>query len=266
MRLAPSELSAASFVTTAQDVRGHFNSSGRYVDAADARDRELRFEARAITKIGRSFQLGVIAPYLRTERSFADASSTGAGPGDITVLSRYDLVRVGGQNGIPGIAFTFAVTAPTGRAPDRARDALGSDVTGTGSWEMKPGIAVEKIWWTGWFVSGAIGVGFFTPHRRDDGSTLMLGPRAQAFVAAGKSFTWGLTAAIGATHEEEAAPRVDSLRVGASRARTAGLAFLSYELDDHWQVLTSMLVDFAGREQIAATTFSLGIRRAWNVY
>ncbi len=253
-------------MTTAQSVRGHWNGSGRYVDGGDARDRELRFEARVITKLGRSFQIGAIVPYVVTDRRFGDRASRGSGPGDVSLLSRYDFVRVGGENGLPGIALTLGLTVPTGRSPDRARDALGTDVTGSGAWEARPGIAIEKIWWTGWYVFGGVGVGFFAPFKRDDGSTIALGPRMLAVVAGGKSFTNGLSFALGATHEQEAAPRTDGLRVGANRARTSALAFAGYEIDDNWQVLASLLVDVIGREQIAATTIGFGIRRAWNVY
>lgn len=266
MRLGPSETSAASFVTSAQDVRGHYNGSGRYVGAADARDREIRFEARAIAKIGRSIQVGAIVPYVRTERRFAENAGVGSGIGDVTVLSRYDFVRVGGQNGVPGIALTFALTLPTGRSPARARDALGTDVTGTGTWEAKPGLAIEKIWWTGWFVSGVASVGFFGTSPRPDGGSVAFGPRFLALLAGGKSFTNGFSFALGATHEQEAAPRADGLRIGANRARTSALAFVGMELDDHWQLLASVLVDFMGREQLATTTIGFGIRRAWNVY
>jgi len=266
MRLGPSETSSASFVTTAQDVRGHYNSSGRYVDGGAARDRELRFEARAMTKITGAFQVGVIVPYIRTERSFAETSSSGSGVGDITLLTRYDFVRPGGQNGIPGVAFTLATTMPTGRSPDRTRDVLGTDVTGTGTWEVRPGIAVEKIWWRGWFVLGAASVGFYAPLQRADGATVALGPRLLTLATAGKSFTNGFAGAIGAAYELEAAPRAEGLRVGANRARVSTLAFVSYEFDDHWQVLASILLDVWGREQISGTTIGLGLRRAWNVY
>lgn len=266
MRLGPSETSAASFTTAAQNVRGHYDGSGRYVDGGASRDRELRFDVRAIAKIGRSFQVGTIVPYVRTERKFAESSGVGSGVGDITVLGRYDFVRVGGQNSWPGIALTFALTLPTGRSPARSRDALGTDVTGTGTWEAKPGIAIERIWWTGWFVSGAASLGLFGPSTRADGGTVALGPRFVALLAAGKSFTNGFSFALGATHEQEAAPRADGLRVGASRARTSALGFIGYELDGHWQLLASLLVDFAGREQLATTTIGFGIRRAWNVY
>ncbi len=266
MRLAPSETSAVTLVTTAQDIRGHFNRSGRYVDGGDARDRELRFEVRALTKVTRALSVGVVVPWVRTERRFATTASSGSGIGDLTLVSRYDLVRVGGQNAVPGLAFTFAATAPTGRSPDRARDPLGSDVTGVGTWELKPGLALEKVWWTGWYVALGGSLGFFTPYRRAAGATVSLGPRLQTFVAAGKAFRSGLGLAIGATHEQEAAPRADGLRVGATRARTSALLFVSYEFDDHWQVNASILADLFGREQLAGTTFGLGLRRAWNVY
>lgn len=219
-----------------------------------------------MTKVTSALQIGVIVPYIRTERRFAETSSSGSGVGDLTLLTRYDFVRVGGQNGMPGIAATFALNAPTGRSADRARDMLGTDVTGVGTWEARPGIAVEKSWWTGWYVFGAASVGFFAPYQRADGATVALGPRFLSVLTVGKSFPSGLGIAIGATHEQEAAPRADGLRVGAMRARTSGLAFVSYEFDDHWQVFSSFSVDVFGRDQVAGTTFGLGIRRAWNVY
>jgi hypothetical protein len=266
MRLAPSETSSASFVTTAQDVRGHWNSSGRYVDGGDARDREFRFEVRAMTKVTRPLQIGVIVPYIRTERQFADTSSAGSGVGDVSLLARYDFVRVGGQNGLPGVAATFALAAPTGRSAEHSHDILGTDVTGVGTWEARPGIAIEKAWWTGWYVLGAASVGFLAPYRRADGAIVALGPRFLSLFTIGKSFPSGLGIAIGATHELEAAPRADGLRVGAMRARTSGLAFMSYDFDDHWQMFGSFAADIVGREQVAASTFGLGVRRAWNVY
>lgn len=266
LRLGPVETSAVGVFATAQDVRGHWNASGRYVDGGDARDRELRFEARALTKIGRSIQVGAIVPYVRTERRYGDLHGVGSGFGDVTLLSRYDFVRVGGENGLPGIALTFGLTLPTGRSPERARHALGTDVTGTGTFEARPGIVVEKIWWNGWFVIGAASVGFLGPSRRADGGSVALGPRFLSLLAAGKGFTNGFSFALGGTHEQEAAPRADGLRVGANRARTSALAFVGYELDDNWQVLATVLVDVIGREQLAGTTIGLGIRRAWNVY
>jgi hypothetical protein len=271
MRLAPSELASASFVSAAQDVRGRWNGDGRYVDAPGAvSDRELRLEVRAMGKIGRSFQFGTIVPWVRTERRFAESAGAGSGVGDVTLLSRYDFVRVGGQNGIPGIALTFAATLPTGRPPDRAREALGTDVTGIGTWEARPGIAIEKSWWTGWFVQSVVSAGFFGPYQRSDGANVALGPRLLALIAGGKSFSSGFAFALGASHEREAGPRVDGVRTNLYRSRTSAIGMLSYELDDHWQTFATVLIDIPirelGREQTAGTTFGLGIRRAWNVY
>ena len=201
---------------------------------------------------------------------FGDQSSGGSGVGDLTLLSRYDFVRVGGQNGIPGIAFTYAMSLPTGRSPDRARDPLGTDATGTGAYEARPGLAIEKTWWTGWFVTGVASLGFSAPYRRADGATVALGPRFVALLAAGKSFSNGLGFTLGVSREHEEGPRIDSVRVSGVRSRTSALSLVSYEIDDHWQATLSLLIDIPlrqlGRNQLANTTIGFAIRRAWNVY
>jgi hypothetical protein len=266
MRLAPSEEASAAVVSTLQDVRGHYDAEGRYVSADGARDRELRVEARAMTKLGRSVQVGAIVPWLRTVRSFGDSSGSGSGIGDITLLGRYDFVRVGGEDGLPGIAFTFATALPTGRSAEHARDALGADTTGLGTWEVRPGVAIEKSWWTGWFVSGSLAAGFFGAYRRDDGTSVALGPRVLSFIGGGKSFTNGLGLAAGLSYEHQLAPKIDATRMGRDPVRASGMILGSYEIDDHWQVFASLLADFAGREQLANRTFGIGLRRAWNVY
>jgi hypothetical protein len=246
MRLAPSEEASAAVVGSLQDVRGHWDQSGRWVPSRDAIDREYRVEARAMTKLSPRIQLGAIVPYLRTFRRFGDVASSGGGVGDVTLLARYDFVRVGGENGLPGIALTFASVLPTGRPPERANDALGAETTGLGTWEAKPGIAIEKSWWTGWFVSASVAAGIYGARYR----TQLL-----SFASGGKSFTNGLGIAAGLSYERD-----------AMRSRASALLLGSFEIDDHWQIFGSFSIDFAGREQTGNRVVGLGLRRAWNVY
>lgn len=271
MRLAPEENASATLVGNTNDLRGHWDGDGHYVASdPDAHDREWRVEARGMGRIGRSFQYGVIVPWLHTIRRTRDSSSSGGGVGDVSLLGRWDFVKVGGEGDLPGIAFTMSVGLPTGRSPYKSTDTALADVTGSGAWEFRPGIAIEKSWWTGWYVLAAAGLGFYAPFRGRDDVKIQLGPRELVFVAAGKSWTNGLGLAVGASLDRESGPRVDGQRYVAFRARTSALLFGSYEIDDHWQLTASSQWDLPvsglGRDQLAGLTFGLGIRRAWNVY
>lgn len=188
----------------------------------------------------------------------------------MTALTRWDFVKVGGEGMLPGIAATFAVGLPTGRSTDHARDPRGADVTGIGTWELRPGVAIEKSWWTGWYVIGAVGVGFFAPFSNKLGSRTQLGPRLQAFAAVGKSFNNGLGLTLGLSHERETGPVVGGVRRVALLMKTSAMMFLSWEIDDRWQTFASLQLDLPinslGSDQLAGTTIGLGVRRAWNVY
>lgn len=271
MRLAPEENASATIVGTTNDLRGHWDGEGHYVASdPDAHDREWRVEARGMGRIGRRFQFGAIVPVLYTVRRTTDQTSGGGGLGDVTALARWDFVKVGGEGNLPGIAATMSIAMPTGRSPYSAKDALGADITGAGAWEVRPGIALEKSWWTGWYVLAAGGVGFFAPFTSNRDERIQLGPRFLAFAAVGKAWTNGLGLAVAVSHDREAGPRVDGVRYVAFRARSSAMLFGSYEIDDHWQLIASgqwdVPIDGFGRDQLAGITLGLGVRRAWNVY
>lgn len=271
MRLAPEEVASATLVTTGMDLRGHWDPEGKYVPSdSRARDREYRLEARGMGRVGRHFQYGAIVPVLYTTRGNADSSSTGGGLGDASLLSRWDFVKVGGEGNLPGIAATLSLAMPTGRSPYNSKDALLADVTGAGAWEARPGLALEKSWWTGWYVMAAAGMGFFAPFKSDRDVRIQLGPRVLAFAAAGKGWSNGFGLAGALSYDRESGPRVDGVRYVAFRARTSAMLFGSYELDDHWQLIASsqwdLPVNKLGRDQLAGLTFGVGVRRAWNVY
>lgn len=274
LRLARSERMAATLALRAQDLRGTWDATGRHTPSpAGVIDREYRVELRALTRVGSSLQLGVILPWVHAFKRFPPESGEGSGPGDVAALARWDFVPVGGSGAWPGIAATLGVTAPTGRPTHRARDRLGADVTGIGAWEVRPGIAIEKSWWTGWTAILSASVGLRLPYDRESGlgGQVRLGPRAQVLAAAGPSWTNGLGLLVGLLHEREAPPVIDGARVeGAARARTAALAIASFEIDDHWQPFGSVQIDLPvnglGRNELASWAFAIGLRRVWNVY
>lgn len=271
LRLAPEENASATLVTTGLDLRGHWDGAGKYIASdANARDREYRVEVRGMGRIGKHFQFGAILPYLRTTRRTIDSDSSGGGLGDASVITRWDFVKVGGEGSLPGIAATLALATPTGRSPFKSKDPLLADVTGAGTWEVRPGVALEKSWWTGWYVIGAFGMGFFAPFEGNGGQNIQLGPRVLGFVAGGRSWSNGFGLAGALSYDREAGPRVAGTRYIAFRARSSIMLFGSYEISDHWQLIASSQweppISKLGRDQLAGITVGVGVRRAWNVY
>jgi hypothetical protein len=272
IRLARSEQATIGFAARYQDLQGTWSAAEQWSTRGDASsDRELRLELRALVKLRPELQIGAIVPFVATRRGGFDGSSTGGGIGDATALGRWDFVPVGGRGAWPGIAATLSVTAPNGRGPQQSRVDLQTDVTGLGAWEIRPGIAIEKSWWTGFTIFASSAVGLRVPHRDRDGSAIALGPRWTTVAAAGPSWTWGLGFLAGLLHEREVAPARDGLRLaGAGRARTAALLIASYEIDEHWQPFASVQwdlpIDRLGRNEPGYLAFAVGLRRVWGVY
>lgn len=268
-RLAVAEDAAVTLTTRLQSTLGSFDDAGRWVrDPATDADRELRADLSVIVKPMPSLQLGASAPFLSTWRKTADLDGRGAGVGDVNVFGRWDFVPVGGRGAWPGIAATLSVGLPTGRSADHAADALGADATGLGVFEVRPGIAIEKAWWRGWFVVFATSVALRTPHD-SRGGTVQLGPRWSTVLAGGPSFRSGLGVALGVQHDREAAPTTAGVR-GAGRSRTSLVLVSSYEIDLHWSIVLAAQADppiaGLGRNEPGVVSGTLGLRFAHSIY
>lgn len=268
-RLATAETAAVTLSFRGQSVQGSFADDGHWTRARSTdTDRELRVELAAIVKPLPSLQLGAGVPFLATSRTTVDLSGSGRGLGDVNLFGRWDFVPVGGRGSLPGLAATLSFGLPTGRAPERATDVLGADTTGLGAFEVRPGLALEKAWWQGWFVVLATSVGLRAPHEGRTG-TVQLGPRWSTVVAGGPSFRSGLGVALGLQHDREAAPTIAGVR-GVGRARTTALLVASWELDLHWSIVTVVQADvpIAGlsRNEPGALSATLGVRLARSVY
>jgi hypothetical protein len=263
-----------ALVVSLRDAEGYgsFGDDGAFSPAsAGSLDRELRVEISGVWKLARAVQVGASLPTIVT--FIADGqgqSSTGGGPGDATAFARYDFVAPGGANGWPGIAATFSLTAPTGKPIRSSHDPLTADVTGLGVWELRPGIAIEKTWWTGWTAIGAASVGFRTNYGDSDGASIALAPKASFVVAGGPSFTWGLGVLLGALVESEAAPTRNGVASSNGRSRMAALLIPTWELDAHWSLIGSAEIDLpiagVGRNNPTNAAFSFGVRRVFLTY
>ena len=111
--------------------------------------RELDFEQDVfgVVRVLRRGQVGVLVPVLESWRDSASTGSEfGAGIGDVRFNARYDFMWAGENQWVPGIALLLGASLPTGRAPEDAKQALGSDATGEGAARISVGIAFEQVW------------------------------------------------------------------------------------------------------------------------
>ena len=132
---------------------GSFDSHGRaHAKANGASEWDFEHSFFAAARWLKRGQGGVLVPIVHSLRSSATTSSEhGAGPGDINLFARYDLLYSRERRYFPGVAVLAGVTFPTGRAPESARLPLGSDATGIGTTQLNVGFALERTFGPMWF-------------------------------------------------------------------------------------------------------------------
>jgi hypothetical protein len=267
-RLTSAEAAAISGSVGVVDRIGSWSASGGYHSArGKVSDRELQVIIGWAARVTADTELGITAPILYTWRRLRTAAeSSGGGVGDVTAFARHAFVPPEGRGWLPGIALTFAATAPTGRPASRAKDALGADATGLGVVELRPGLTLEKVWWRGWFASVAGSVGFRTASS-DGGLEVARAPRWQVIAAAGPSWPSGLSIGVGALVEGESAPEIDGVTdPDAGRRKTTVLAHVAHDLDLGLTLVANARVDLPvtqlGKNEVAGVGGSIGLRFA----
>ena len=163
------------------------------------------------------------------------------------------------------------LSVPTGRAPDEAHNALGTDASGTGSYEGTVGVEVEQTW-TRWFAS----LDFWVAQRsgRDaPGGRQSFDPRFTTLAAVGYAFAnqVGVAAfanvvrgggAVASTGAAGAGSDLDT-RVAVASAGLAGLV----PIDEAWRLQGTLAVDLPrsgwGRNQPATMGLGTSLVRVW---
>lgn len=142
-RLLPWERLSLTMSGGATAFLGRWDGTSWRTNAPQTTDVESRQLGLAMIRIAPRLQLWAQGGFQANWEGAAGApSSRGIGVSDVAIGSRVDVVPVGGS-AWPGVALTLAVVAPTGRGPEAARDPLFADVTGLGTWEVRPGLVVE---------------------------------------------------------------------------------------------------------------------------
>jgi hypothetical protein len=129
---------------------------------------------------------------------------------------RYDFVWSHEYRSVPGLALLAGVTLPSGRAPESARQPLGSDATGLGAVQANLGVAAEQSFGD-WFGNLA-----FLAAKRFDRTAhgVHSGLATQLTGIAAGGYAWTQTsAALAVTYAAEGDASVDGARVSRSAKR-----------------------------------------------
>lgn len=211
-------------------------------------------------------QVGLLLPYVETWRRVPGRSEWGGFVADVAASARVEVLRPGDLGRALAVTVLGGVSVPTGRAPDEARNPLGTDAAGSGSYEGTLGLEVEATW-ERWFAS----VDAWVTERssRDaPGGRQEFGPRFTVLVAGGCAFGGRISAAAFASVTRGGATRGASLPETDTRmaVATAGVAGL-FPLGEAWRLQAALAADLPvggwGRNQPATAVVGTSLVRAW---
>lgn len=267
-RLAPMEDAALSTTIGWSGRFASWDRAGKVSPMASrAREQSARLEVSGILRIARRWQFGLSTPVLRNSRTYGGLSSSATGVGDSTATGRFDLIPVAGAGRPLAFALLLAVLIPTGTAAARSRDPIGADITGLGTWEIRPGVALESISPGGWYATASLALGLRAPYP-EQSREVRLAPHFYGIGVVGRTIGQESSLSAGLLHETEGPARVDGIRVaGGGRSRTAAIAMGAAPLADMMWLTGMFSVDIplagAGRNEALLRSATLGLRLAF---
>lgn len=270
-RLAVWEEGAGGLSSSLSHGTGRWDAWNRYRPwDASVREEEVRIEAWAMVRLAEAWQLSARAPWVVGVRASGDTSSVGTGPGDVNAAVRWELVSLGAYENVPGLALSLGVTAPTGRRPELATDALGASSTGRGAWSGSLALAAEYAV-APWFVRLDVGAVVNAPFTRADTRALQtLGPGVQVSLSGGRElFDDKLVVALAARFEHDFPLWLDG--VAATRTDRSSLTTslsAAWKVTSHWTVTGGVSTDALGHLGLAQNqqerlTVTLGVRHGF---
>lgn len=242
---------------------GTYPRAGTFYGPAPGRDLRLEASVFASYRFAKRGQIGLQLPLLTTFRRVGESRDARPRLGDTSLLGRYDLVR-DRESSLPGIALLVGLQLPTGTPADRARSALGADITGIGTWEGLLGAAVERSFGP-WLLHGTVLVGARAP-RDVHGVEEQLGLRALYLLAFGYVFEDEASLALAVTHGSEGDVELDGRRAPGTGFRTTQaslvvLAPLSAQL--RLRVVGFSDVPPLGENRLAQGGATMSIAMSW---
>lgn len=271
-RLAVWEQAAAGVMTAYGHGTGHSSAASQWRALPQGvLEDDLRFDAWALVRLADAWQVTARVPWVVGFRASPDgASSVGTGLGDVVAGVRWDVVGLGEYAELPGVALMVSGTAPTGRRPEQAFDALGASATGRGAWGVSAAFALERAV-VPWFlrVDGA-----FTYHfafqRADTLAWQRFGPALNAGVTGGfelKPDVWVLALSLRVDHEFPLHLDGEELPDSSATSLSTSLS-TSWKVTPRWTVTGAVATDVLGRLAIAQNrperlVFTLGVRHGF---
>jgi hypothetical protein len=217
-RLAPHETALAGMDARAQTTTGTFDAAGRYRTAPQGtRDIGLEQSLFATVRVLERGQLSATVPFIQTVRSTEALTATGGGIGDVRGSVRWDLAFADDAWPWPGLALIGGVSAPTGRPPERAGDALGAGATGTGTTQGWAGVALEQT--SGPWLAGANATVTVRPERDVGQIRVSSPPRFAAGLVGARAWRSGHALSLAASWEIEDRASGDGIVVPGSARR-----------------------------------------------
>ncbi|MFW6049548.1 MAG: hypothetical protein ACODAU_00150 [Myxococcota bacterium] len=216
----------------------------------------VRMQHRALPGLGTSTRAGLGDAFVGLRGTIVEGAQDGVEKGDPSTL-------------VPWVDLILGAGIPTGRAPDRTRDATGADIMGDGSWDATLGAKLTQ------FVASrhALTATFTWSHRfarQVEGRRFAPGARYAVRLAwlhiPSLFWSWGPFASLDLTAPAEqdgntvAASRTRRLRVGLFA--THAIVFPTWEL--MVGLSSDAMFDGGGRNvPFAGATLSVGIQRVF---
>lgn len=217
-RLGPHETALAGVDARAQTTTGSFDSAGRFrTPPRGTHDLGLEQSLFATVRVLERGQVSATVPFVQTVRSTEATAATGGGVGDIRGSVRWDLVFADDAWPWPGLALVGGVSAPTGRPPERAGDALGAGATGAGTTQGWAGVALEQT--SGPWLAGASATVTVRADRDVGPIRVSLPPRLTAGLVGARAWRSGHALSLATSWEVEDRASADGVVVPGSARR-----------------------------------------------
>lgn len=230
-------------------------------------EQSIRLETSGTLRITRMWQFGLTIPNIYNSRSYGTTQSSSAEFGDISATIRHEILPLAGAGRPLALALPLTVITPTGLPAAQSKDPLGTDITGLGTWEIRPGITTESISKSGWYLSASLAIGIRIPHKEHE-KTVRLSPRIYGIAMVGKTIGHEGSLSAGLLYETEGAVHVDGHRVtGGGRSRTAVTTVGTIPIADMTWITGSLSSDLPftnlGRNEAITRTITIGLRIAF---
>lgn len=242
---------------------GTYPARGEFFAPQPGRDARLEPSLFASLRLLPRAQVSVSVPFAIVRRRAGDLVESRGAFGDVTVVGRWDLFRVG-ERRWPGIALLVGGLVPTGTPTDRATGLLAADATGIGAWEGNAGVSVEETF--GHVVVHATALAGYRSSRDVVGVEQHLGLRSLFLVGTGWVWDDDSSMLLTVTHTADGDATLDGSTAAGTGFRATQLAFVvTTPITDTLRLRTSVFTDVpplgSNRQALGGTT--LGLAKTW---